>query len=1760
MNRQFYCWVKKNIGVATVIALLSSCSATAAANCVDVDNYLAGTPYVLGEPVRHRGIKFECKVDGWCSDGAATAVLQYEPGRGLNWEQAWSILGACTVAGNTSTSSGSTQSNSSGAAVSASVYQGPGENFVMQPFSSTPSSNPLVMLAMSVDHELFKKAYNDYSDLSGGNFDETDTSYRNDFDYYGYFDSDLCYSYIFSNSRFESGAHASEHRCSAATGVTASAYTLADGWSGNFLNWASMARIDIIRAVLYGGKRIVDSSSETVLERANLPDDVHAFVKVYSGTDLGDFTPYAYNASNLNSLSLCNVTLDSTSIPLVRVGVGSFRNWSVTNGSAQCNSNSAPAAVYNMAARVSVCDSTFDGPKQGNCRQYPNGNFKPTGLLQNYGEDGSIRFGLLTGSYGKNLAGGVLRKDIKKFAKNNDASEDEVDLDTGVFVSAVNGIVSNIDAIRFAHWDGSIHTDCNTHSISLAQIKSPSASTRCSSWGNPISEIYAEALRYFSGTGSATTDFVPAAADEPSGLDILSAWEDPLQADEWCANCSIILLSTGTNSFDGDDLDTPVGDLYKLSRATLDSKFTDKLGDLEQGGAFSGTYFVGGNGSLEDASCTAKAVSELSDVEGVCADSPALEGTYSVAGLAYYAKTQDIRENIPGVQNVSTYTVDLAESIPSFNISVSTEGVSGVKQVTYLPSCQSNKYNTSNSGYATGWQPCSVFDVQVEFVEYSAGLPVSGSYLFFWEDSLWGNDYDLDMTTRVRYCVGAACNGDTRFNCPLLQDGSTLRASGCSNNTVNSDEIKIISTVAHADAGNHLRFGYNISGTQSGNGPSDWSDRPGKSSDNNFDFVELASENSAPDTVEASGLVYKASSFPSSMLLQKPLYYAAKYGNFEDYDGSGSPSYEGSTTDPTEWDREDSDGNYGADGVPDNYFQVSNPARLEKSLGQVFASIKNRVASGASASIITNSSAGNGMVYNAIYYPTVEEDGRRVNWAGHLFAFFKDEYGNLREDKGGVNDVANGILEDCSIDPIVIIYYDTSTSPAKTKLRRYNAAAGNCNSTSWTLATVPAFTVHGLEEFSSVWDARNQLALVGDATTQRSYSTAVTAGTASRHILTSMTAGSTAELIPFTVDELGMGPIGNGLSGSKLNNYRYLDVPASEANKLINFIRGDETTPEYRNRSVNFDGVSGAEKWLLGDIVNSTPAAVVPPKETYDSLHGDSTYAEFKYHYQHRRQVVYVGANDGMLHAFNSGFWNENSNSVAVSKNGEVAHALGAELWAYVPMNLLPHLQWLALPEYAHVYYVDGEPRSYDVNIFDSGVDANGINHINGWGTILVVGMRFGGGKIEVDSDGNGSVDKVLRSAYMVFDITDPEQPPVLLGEFSRDNLGFTSSTPALVKKRQPSASGDWSRPVFNSWKLVLGSGSDADQLSSIQSSQNARLFEIDLRDLVTTPAAVLTEPVVANTAGIDLGVATSFTGDLLSVDWNGDLLDDAAYFGIVGGDELAPTGRMMRRHYTGTYSGSQSTLLNTTQAFVTAPLSLIDGDNRRWLFFGSGRLFSREDLSSHVQQTFYGVKELGLSYENLSNNTYAPSSLIDTTDIRVHHTTDVRNATIDGSAITVFDELEEVMKLKHGWRFNFEFDGSTPSTRNLFQATQFVATILFPVYTPPNGGSCEIGTSDVYQFYTKTGTAPAFDSAYVNQQSTDGKTFTNDGIVSKVNLLNHAGILETLDNRTHSEGRITSKTSTGEWIVDDVLALSEKLNSLLDGRNSWRQIFDWEA
>ena len=71
-------------------------------------------------------------------------------------------------------------------------------NLVKTPLFVTPPIPPLVMLDISKDQQLYKKAYNDYSDLD--NDGKLETTYKHSIDYYGYFDSYKCYDYVAGNA------------------------------------------------------------------------------------------------------------------------------------------------------------------------------------------------------------------------------------------------------------------------------------------------------------------------------------------------------------------------------------------------------------------------------------------------------------------------------------------------------------------------------------------------------------------------------------------------------------------------------------------------------------------------------------------------------------------------------------------------------------------------------------------------------------------------------------------------------------------------------------------------------------------------------------------------------------------------------------------------------------------------------------------------------------------------------------------------------------------------------------------------------------------------------------------------------------------------------------------------------------------------------------------------------------------------------------------------------------------------------------------------------------------------------------------------------------------------------------------------------------------------------------------------------------------------------------------------------------------------
>jgi hypothetical protein len=202
---------------------------------------------------------------------------------------------------------------------------------------------------------------------------------------------------------------------------------------------------------------------------------------------------------------------------------------------------------------------------------------------------------------------------------------------------------------------------------------------------------------------------------------------------------------------------------------------------------------------------------------------------------------------------------------------------------------------------------------------------------------------------------------------------------------------------------------------------------------------------------------------------------------------------------------------------------------------------------------------------------------------------------------------------------------------------------------------------------------------------------------------------------------------------------------------------------------INF--VRGADRdWKLGDSNHSTPVVVGPPQEDASAM--GSGYQKFKDDWKDRAKVLYIGANDGMLHCFDV--------------------VTGEELWGFIPYNLLPKLRNMCdiNPDtgqrtYTRDTYVDGSPTTADVYI-----DANG-DGAKEWITILICGQ----------AQGKGSALGGGLNYYFALDVTDPNTPKPLW-EFSDSGMGETWSVPEV---------GQALKGGNITWVAFVGSGYDND-------------------------------------------------------------------------------------------------------------------------------------------------------------------------------------------------------------------------------------------------------------------------------------------------------------------------------------------------------------
>jgi type IV pilus assembly protein PilY1 len=707
--------------------------------------------------------------------------------------------------------------------------------------------------------------------------------------------------------------------------------------------------------------------------------------------------------------------------------------------------------------------------------------------------------------------------------------------------------------------------------------------------------------------------------------------------------------------------------------------------------------------------------------------------------------------------------------------------------------------------------------------------------------------------------------------------------------------------------------------------------------------------------------IYTVFAFDDSAVGRDLLKKTAKYGGFNDYDNTGKPDK------TLKWDK---DGN----GIPDTYFEAQDGGLLASSLERAFSDILARVSAGTAASILSNSEGSGANVLQAVFFPKkYYENQTDVDWTGemHNLWYYIDPFiGNstVREDTDYVTASPEPPHKlNLGSDNVVNFYFNTDQN--KTLVKRYKDANGDgkpdVDINGDGVADAYTFVDEVDPDYvKSIWRAGKQL----------------WSRTSARTIYT-QTSGS---LTSFAA-----------LDTTQASTLRLLQAAnKTEADKIVSYITGTDQSG-YRSRTVTIDGTTGV--WKLGDIVSSTPRLQSSLRQNAYNLdpptgYGDKTYGDNNNHTGYiftsaygNRGMVYVGANDGMIHAFKLGI-------LDVTPSGDLkatltGSSLGEEQWTFIPKNALPYLRYLADPAYNHIYYVDGTTVLNDVSIGVptgcTGDDWNCTKATDGssWRTVLVGSMGLGGASklLGAGCKGTGCVETPIvdpadsskgvgYSSYFALDVTTPDSPS-LLWEFGTPSLGFSTAGATFVKISAKKEDGTTPDPSKNGkWFAILASGptgpidTTAHQFKGT-SNQNLTIYVLDL----VTGAVAATIDTLTDGTKLSSAFAGSITGGVIDADrWKkgaaGHYQDDAIYIGYT---QLSGTtwtaGGVLRLM---TYEDPDPTHWKLSKVIdgigpVTTNISrLQDRKNHKlWLYFGTGRYFYPTDDNSSPQR-LYGIKE----------------------------------------------------------------------------------------------------------------------------------------------------------------------------------------------------------
>lgn len=260
----------------------------------------------------------------------------------------------------------------------------------------------------------------------------------------------------------------------------------------------------------------------------------------------------------------------------------------------------------------------------------------------------------------------------------------------------------------------------------------------------------------------------------------------------------------------------------------------------------------------------------------------------------------------------------------------------------------------------------------------------------------------------------------------------------------------------------------------------------------------------------------------------------------------------------------------------------------------------------------------------------------------------------------------------------------------------------------------------------------------------------------------------------------------------------------------VNYLRGDHSK-EQRN-----GGAFRNRNSKLGDIANSTPLLVEGvSNRLYQNYSWGSGYEDFFNSMRSRPSTIYVGANDGMLHAFDS--------------------TTGEERFAFIPSAVMPKIADLTKPDYIHQYFVDGSPIVADIKT-------------GSWKSVLIGSLGRGG------------------NTLFAMDITNPTtfNATNFMWELSYDALGQTTSRPVVARLNS------------GKWVAIIGYGynntrSSRGGLLVIDIVNNGEvLWQIDLPNTVATDNGL--GQIEGWDADGDGNLDWVFAGDLHGNIWKFDL------------------------------------------------------------------------------------------------------------------------------------------------------------------------------------------------------------------------------------------------------------------------------------------------